>query len=63
MTPKHRILSRQEVEEELKLRGLPTELLGVLRAAPAPLDPGEIETPMTSNCRLPTLASASLSRE
>jgi hypothetical protein len=44
-TPKHRILSRQEVEEELKLRGLPTELLAVLRATPAPLDPGEIENP------------------
>jgi hypothetical protein len=44
-TPQHRVLSRQEVEEELKLRGLPTELLAVLRAAPAPLDPGEIENP------------------
>ena len=44
-TPKHRVLSRQEVEEELKLRGLPTELLAVLRATPAPLDPGEIENP------------------
>ena len=44
-TPQHRVLSRQEVEEELKLRGLPTELLAVLRATPAPLDPGEIENP------------------
>jgi hypothetical protein len=45
LTPEHRALSRQEVEEELKLRGLPTELLAILRAAPAPLDPGEIENP------------------
>jgi hypothetical protein len=44
-TPQQRILSRQEVEEELKARGLPTELLSVLRAAPEPLDPGEIENP------------------
>jgi hypothetical protein len=41
--PEDRIISRDQAIEELKERGLPIEMLAMLRAAPAPLDPGEVE--------------------
>ncbi len=43
--PEDRILSREQAIEELKERGLPIEMLAMLKAAPRPLDPGEIEDP------------------
>jgi len=43
--PEDRIISRDQAIEELKERGLPIEMLVMLRPAPEPLDPNEIENP------------------
>jgi hypothetical protein len=39
--PEKHILTRQEALEQLQERGLPVDLLNILRRAPQPLDPGE----------------------
>jgi hypothetical protein len=40
-TPERKVLTREESLIQLQERGLPTDLLNVLRLAPQPLDPGE----------------------
>jgi hypothetical protein len=40
-TPERTVISREEALMQLQERGLPTDLLNVLRLAPQPLDPGE----------------------
>jgi hypothetical protein len=44
-TPERKVLTREEALIELQERGLPTDLLNVLRLAPQPLDPGEDPDP------------------
>jgi hypothetical protein len=39
--PERHILTRQEALEQLQERGLPVDLLNILRRAPQQLDPGE----------------------
>jgi hypothetical protein len=48
-----RILSHEQVLAELEERGLPVDLVGVLREAPAELDPGEDDDPFGMNSSRP----------
>jgi hypothetical protein len=43
--PTEEIITHEEVLAQLEERGLPVDLVGVLREAPAVLDPGEDEDP------------------
>jgi hypothetical protein len=47
-TPQRTAISREEALIQLQERGLPVDLLNVLRLAPQPLDPGEDPDPWRS---------------
>ena len=44
-TPRRPILTHEQIVAQLEERGLPVDLVGVLREAPAELDPGEDDDP------------------
>ena len=43
--PEEPILTHEQIVAQLEERGLPVDLVGVLREAPAELDPGEDDDP------------------
>jgi hypothetical protein len=45
LLPEEAILTHEQILAQLEERGLPTDLVGVLREAPAELDPGEDPDP------------------
>jgi len=51
--PEEIIMTHEQILAELEERGLPTDLVGILREAPAELDPGEDPDPFGMNSSRP----------